>query len=134
MSSSYHLETDGQTEVVNRCLEAYLRCFAGTTQRLVILGFVGRIMVQSHIPYTTGVTPFEAVYGKKPPTVIHFLHGETHVEAVAAELVDWDEALRQLKTHLLKAQELMKSYADKRRRESTFEVRVFLKLERGIDL
>lgn len=36
------------------------------------------------------------------------------VEAVAAELADRDEALRQLKRHLQRAHEQMKRYVDKK--------------------
>jgi hypothetical protein len=79
---------------------------------------------------STGATPFEVVYGRKPPPLIRFSQGETRVEAVAAELVDRDEALRQLKHHLLRPQQEMKKYADKKRRDVSFEVGewVFLKL------
>ena len=41
MSSSYHPQSDGQTEVVNRTLEQYLCCFAGDQPRNGWNGFPG---------------------------------------------------------------------------------------------
>ena len=31
-SSSYHLQSDGKTKIVNKCLEGYLHCFASDKQ------------------------------------------------------------------------------------------------------
>ncbi|MCH85041.1 hypothetical protein A2U01_0005882, partial [Trifolium medium] len=46
-------------------------------------------------------TPFEIVYGRPPPTLTRWLQGETRVEAVQRDLLDRDEALRQLRNQLL---------------------------------
>ena len=98
MSSSYHPQTDGQTKVVNHCLKTYLRCFASEQPK-----HWPTWIPQVEFWYNTtfhssmGTTPFEVVYGRPPPTIIHYQRGETMVESTAPTLVNRDEALRQLK-------------------------------------
>nr|XP_012570968.1 uncharacterized protein LOC101506525 [Cicer arietinum] len=67
---------------------------------------------------------------KGPPALTRFLRGETKVEAVTKELVDRDEALRQLKYHIDRARGRMKDQADRKRRDVSFKIGewVFLKL------
>ena len=52
---------------------------------------------------STEHTPFELVYGRPPPVMVRWVQGETRVEAVQRDLVDRDEAIRQLKSHLHRA-------------------------------
>jgi hypothetical protein len=131
MSSSYHPETDGQTEVLNRCLESYLRCFS-SDQPKTWSHWIPWAEYWYNTTYhvSIGKTPFEVVYGRKAPTILRFLSNETKVAAVASELTDRDEALAQLKLHMLKAQQQMQKYANMKRRDVKFEVGewVFLKL------
>ncbi|GAU22915.1 hypothetical protein TSUD_377270 [Trifolium subterraneum] len=106
MSTSYHPESDGQTEVVNRCLETYLRCFI-CDQPKTWVSWIHWAEYWFNTTYhsATDKTPFEVVYGRSPPTITRWVQGETRVEAVQRELLDRDESLRQLKTQLLRAQE-----------------------------
>ena len=109
MSSTYHPESDGQIEVINRCLETYLHCFAVDQPRSWSLWILwDEFWYNSTFHGSKGKSPFEVVYGRKPPIVIQFIPGEIRVEVVVQELKDRDEALRQLKLHLLHAQTLMR--------------------------
>lgn len=131
MSSSYHPETDGQTEVINRCLESYLRCFASDNPKTWSYWMPwAEFWYNTTFHISIGKTPFEVMYGRQAPPIVRFLTNETKVAAVAVELQERDEALSQLKMHLLKAQEQMASYANKKRRDLSFTVGewVFLKL------
>lgn len=131
MSSAYHPESDGQTEVVNRCLETYLRCFIADQPKTWI-HWIPWVEYWFNTTYhaSTGRTPFETVYGRTPPTMVRWVQGETRVEVVQRELMDRDEAIRQLKIHLLRAQDRMKQYADRKRSDRSFEIGewVFVKL------
>lgn len=132
MSSSYYPQTDGQTKVVNRTLEQYLRCFSDVQLRcwkdwLPWAEF--SYNTSSHS--ATGTTHFEAVYEVPPPSLLSYVPGITSVAMVDTYLWDRNEILRDLRTHLRQAQYHMMSQANLHRRDITFEVGdlVYLKLQ-----
>ncbi|KAM0042733.1 putative nucleotidyltransferase, Ribonuclease H [Helianthus debilis subsp. tardiflorus] len=132
MSSAYHPESDGQTEVINRCLESYLRCFAVDQPKTWSIWLPwAEFWYNSTFHASTGVSPFETVYGRRPPSVFQFIPGEIRVDSVAKELQDRDEALKQLKVHLSNSQSAMKLQADKKRRDVNLAVGewVYVKLK-----
>ncbi|MCH80266.1 transposon Tf2-1 polyprotein [Trifolium medium] len=121
MSTAYHPESDGQTEVVNRCLETYLRCFIADQPRTwVSWVHWAEFWFNTTFHSSTEKTPFEIVYGRQPPLIARWIQGETRVESVQRDLMDRDEALRQLRNQLLRAQDKMKQQADKRRIDRSF--------------
>ncbi|KAI5396610.1 hypothetical protein KIW84_062710 [Lathyrus oleraceus] len=121
MSTTYHPESDGQTEVVNRCLETYLRCFIVDQPRTWVTWIHwAEYWYNTTYHASTGKTPFEVVYGRLPPRLTRWVQGETRVASVQRDLMDRDEALKQLKIQLMKAQERMKSQANKKRSDRSF--------------
>lgn len=67
-------------------------------------------------------TPFEAVYGKSPPSIISYIPGTSDVNAVDTTPRERDSILYQLRQTLLTAQERMKYFAYKHRTEREFHI------------
>ena len=69
---------------------------------------------------SSGSTPFEITFGRKPFTFPKYITGSSKLDAVDSSLVERDATIQAIRKKLLKAQERMKRYADKKRREVTF--------------
>jgi len=132
MNSSYHPQTDGQSEVLNRCLEMYLRCYTQQNPKewyklLPWANYWYNTTFQSVI----GMTPYKAVFAQDPPPIIKYEPQPADNPMVQHQLQDRDRLLGELKNNLLKAQNSMKCRADLKRRDIQFLVgdHVFVKLQ-----
>ncbi|XP_055960653.1 transposon Tf2-1 polyprotein [Mercurialis annua] len=131
-SSAYHPQSDGQTEVVNRTIEVYLRCFTSDQPRRW-----AQWISWAEYCYNTGyhsslkTTPFEVVYGRPPPRLLSYCPGLSRLEAVDQELQTRDKMVADIKERLLRAQDIMKTNFDKYHQALDFEVGdwVLLKLQ-----
>ena len=130
-STAYHPQTDGQTEVVNRSVEIYLRCFCGEKPKdwMKWLHWA-EYWYNTTFQRSLGVSPFQAVYGRTPPALLYYGERETSNSSLDEQLKERDVALGALKEHLRIAQDKMKRYADIKRRHVEFKEgdQVFLKI------
>ena len=123
LSSSYHPQSDGQTEVANRIVEQYLRAFVHEKPSTW-----GRYLPWAEWSYnmschsTTGMTPIEITFGRKPPTYPHYIAGTSNTEVVDSMLSQREAVFAMLRRKLLKAQSRMMANANCHRRDQEFQV------------
>ncbi|KAJ0817688.1 putative nucleotidyltransferase, Ribonuclease H, protein kinase RLK-Pelle-RLCK-VIIa-2 family [Helianthus annuus] len=132
MSTAYHPQSDGQTEVVNRCIEAYLRAMTLSTSTPWLKWLsLAEWWYNTNFHSTIQTTPFQALYGYPPPLFVPYIPKDCNVEAVDQLCLEREQLLQELRKHLLVASNRMKQKADKKRSERELEVGqwVYLKLQ-----
>lgn len=113
MSSAYHLETDGQIEIVNKTIKQYLQAMIHDNPRTwVELLPCAKLWYNTSQHHSLGTSPFQAAYGWPPREIIDYRSGNSSLEAVDILLQQRDVLLRDLRTHLMAAQSRMKTYVD----------------------
>ena len=113
LSSAFHPQTDGQSEVTNRILGVYLRCLAGDRPRSWLRWLPwAEFCYNSSFQTALRATPFEVVYGRPPPTLASYQPGLSKVAALDKQLTARDEFLAAVQERLLQAQSIMMPLAE----------------------
>ena len=113
MSTSYHPQIDGQTKVVNKFLEGYLRNFVNDRQTQWVQWLHLTEWWYNNTYHTsTKISPFEALSRYPPPTAREYVINNFKVPAVRDYLVTSDEVICILKNHLKQARNRMKQQED----------------------
>lgn len=131
-STAYHPQTDGQTEIVNKCLETYLRCMCTEKPSSWFKWLsLAEWWYNTHFHSSIQTSPYEVVYGQAPPIHLPYLPSESPIAVVDRTLSAREAVIKMLKFHLLRAQNRMAQQANKRRSDRVFCIGdyVFLKLQ-----
>jgi hypothetical protein len=121
LSTAYHPQIDGQTKVVNNCLETYLRCFSYERKNQWAQWLpLDEWWYKTSYHTTTRMTHFEAVYGKKPPSILSYMLYVSKVHVVDQTLTIREAILHTLKDNLAMAQNQKKQQANQGHLERQF--------------
>jgi hypothetical protein len=130
-STTFHPQTDGQTERVNQVLEDLLRACVLTygsdwEKSLSYVEFSYNNSYQASLK----MAPFEALYGRKCRTPLMWSEVGERTFFSPATIVEADENVSKVRENLKIPESRQKSYADPKRRDVSFEVgeHVYLKV------
>ncbi|WVZ14925.1 hypothetical protein V8G54_012491 [Vigna mungo] len=117
LSTTYHPQSDGQSESLNKCLEMYLRCFTYESPKdwAKLLPWA-EYWYNTSYHHNCGMTPFKIVYGRDRPALDKYNRNPHDSLSVQDQLLQRDVTISKLKVNLYKAQQYMKKHADKKRR------------------
>ncbi|XP_071728214.1 uncharacterized protein [Rutidosis leptorrhynchoides] len=88
LSTAYHPQTDGQTEIVNKSVECYLRCMTGEKPKDWANWLShAEYWYNTHFHTAIGTTPFEVLYGQSPKDVVNYNKGASKVDLVERSLL-----------------------------------------------
>jgi len=132
ISSSYHPQTDGQTERFHCLLEEYLRHFVDARQKNWVQFLdVAQFCFNCQTSSSTGKSPFEIVSGRQPslPHIIDHPYAGKNPQAHNFTR-EWKQTTDIARAYLEKASKHMKKWADKKRRPLEFRAgdQVLIKL------
>ncbi|KAL5759632.1 hypothetical protein ACOSQ2_018470 [Xanthoceras sorbifolium] len=131
LSTAYHPQTNGQSERLNQCLENYLRCMTSSKPSHWANWLpLAEWWYNTNYHTALKMTPFEALYGFRPPIYSGSPRDYSDPES-RAFVKDRDKIQHTLKESLIQAQSRMKTYADRKRTEREFNTgdHVYLKLQ-----
>jgi hypothetical protein len=131
-STSYHPQTDGQTKIVNKWVEGYLRNYVAGQQKVWVRWLhLGEYCYNTTHHMSISMTPFRALYSYYPLSFVEIAFGDSRAPMIQDWVQQSQDILKELKDHLQRAQNQHKVQADKNRVKHTFEVGdlVYLRLQ-----
>lgn len=100
-STVYQSQSNGQTEVVNRCLQNYLRSFVSEEPRSwTKFLYLAEFWYNSSHHSAIGMTPFQALYGRVVPDLHPYHAQSTSSPTIEATFKEHDRLRSVLKANL----------------------------------
>jgi transposase InsO family protein len=126
MSTAFHPQTDGQTEILNRILENYLRCYTDLEQMNW-----AKLLSSAEFAYnnsrssSTKITPFMALYGYNPELRIDISAEDSttkgEIPAARDRIEKLQELRNKLREELFNSQERQAKYYNQKHQPRLFK-------------